>query len=89
MFYAIKIETFRKISNNNIYIATTTGLSLYDKENDNYLRYNNKNKHIDNLTDKQVTATNIIVVKMSKIDYIFISHCNIGFRNWTFLFMKK
>ena len=40
---------------------------VYDKENDNYLRYNNKNKHIDNLTDKQVTVTNIIVIKMDTV----------------------
>jgi len=40
---------------------------IYDSKNDNYLRYNNKNKHIDNLTDEQVTATNIIVLKMDTI----------------------
>lgn len=51
---------------------------IYDKENDNYLRYNNKNKHIDNLTDKQVTATNIIVLP---IDTISISGDDKGRQN--------
>jgi len=51
---------------------------VYDKENDNYLRYNNKNKHIDNLTDKQVTATNIIVLP---IDTISISGDDKGRQN--------
>jgi len=40
---------------------------VYDDEINNYLRFNNKNEHIDNLYDKQVTVSNIIILKMDTV----------------------
>ena len=37
---------------------------VYDENNKYYLRYNNKNEHIDNITKEQVHTKNIIAIKM-------------------------
>ena len=41
---------------------------VYDDVNKYYLRYNNSNKHIDNLTSEQVHVKNILVLNMDTVN---------------------
>ncbi len=58
-------ETLKKANNVKVNYAGNAYVNyIYDENNKYYLRYNNKNEHIDNLTNEQVHTKNIIVLKM-------------------------
>ena len=68
----VDVSKDKSVRNANNVVVNYSGSSyvkyVYDSKNKYYMRFNNKNEHIDNLSGEQVHVKNIIVLKADTVD---------------------